>query len=79
MDIIKQFGSLEQAIEQAAEIKRKTYRESLQNNKAMILLSKKLVTIRCDAPVNLNISSMEMKLPQNETIRHFTQNWSLLR
>jgi DNA polymerase-1 len=68
VDIIKQFGSLEQAIEKAAEIKRKTYRESLQNNRDTILLSKKLVTIRCDAPVDLNISSMEMRLPQNDAI-----------
>ena len=58
VDIIRQFGSVEKAIEQADEVKRKTYRESLKNNKEMILLSKKLVTIRCDAPIDLGLPTM---------------------
>ncbi len=61
VDIIKQFGSVEAAMERAEEIKKKAYRESLQNNKDQILLSKRLVTIRCDAPVDLNIESMKLR------------------
>jgi DNA polymerase-1 len=68
VDIVRQFGSVEQALERAAEVKRKSYRESLQNNRDSILLSKKLVTIRCDAPVDLNIESMRMKEQNKEAL-----------
>ena len=44
-DLIQRFGSVEAAIEHAAEVERKTYRESLQNNRDQILMSKKLATI----------------------------------
>ena len=49
-DLIVRFGSVEDALEHAAEVERKTYRESLQNNRDQILLSKRLATIHCDVP-----------------------------
>src|SRR5205814_10482685 len=48
VELIQRFGSLEAALEHAAEVERKTYRESLQNNREQILMSKDLVTIKCD-------------------------------
>lgn len=61
--IIKEFGTLEAALDRAAEIKRKSYRESLQNNRAQIELSKKLVTIECNVPAE--IADMEsLRLPE---------------
>src|SRR6266853_3118592 len=50
-DLIARFGSVEAAIEHAAEVERKTYRESLENNRDQILLSKKLATIHTAVPV----------------------------
>ena len=44
-DLILRFGSVEAALDHAAEVERKMYRESLQNNRDRILLSKKLATI----------------------------------
>src|SRR5205807_1173068 len=41
-DLILKFGSVEGAIERAAEVDRKTYRESLQNNIDRIRMSKRL-------------------------------------
>ena len=41
VELIKRFGSVEQALDRAAEVEKKTYRESLQNNRDNILLSKK--------------------------------------
>ena len=35
-DLIEQFGSVEAALERAAEVERKMYRESLQNNREQI-------------------------------------------
>jgi DNA polymerase-1 len=49
--IIKQFGSLTAALDRAGEVTRKSYRESLQNNRAQIELSHVLVTIDRDAPI----------------------------
>src|SRR6201990_906827 len=53
-DLIVRFGSVENALEHAAEVERKMYRESLQNNRDQILLSKQLATIHCDVPVELD-------------------------
>jgi DNA polymerase-1 len=58
VDIIQQFGSVEAALDHAAEVKRKTYRESLENNRDNILLSKELVTIDCAVPLALDLDAM---------------------
>ena len=49
--LIERFGSVEGAIEHAAEVERKAYRESLQNFAEQIRLSKRLATISTDVPV----------------------------
>jgi DNA polymerase-1 len=69
VDLIRRFGSVEQALDRAAEVEKKTYRESLQNNRDNILLSKKLVTIDCDVPIELNVNAMKVGEPDIETLR----------
>ena len=54
-DIIALFGSVEAALDRAAEVERKMYRESLQNNRAQIELSKKLATIHTDIPIEWDL------------------------
>ena len=49
-DLIVKFGSVENALDRAAEVERKMYRESLQNHRDQILLSKKLATIDTQTP-----------------------------
>lgn len=66
--IIQQFGSLTAALDRADEVKRKGYRESLQNNRAQIELSKRLVTINTSAPVDLNIESMRKNEVDQEAL-----------
>lgn len=66
--IIKQFGGLTSALDHADEIKRKSYRESLQNNRAQIELSKKLVTIDCMAPVELDVDGMRLGEPDKAAL-----------
>ena len=63
VELIQQFGSLEATLDRADEVKRKTYRESLQNNRDNILLSKELVTIHCSVPVDLELERMETQVP----------------
>lgn len=69
VEIIQRFGSLETALERAAEVERKTYRESLQNNREQILMSKELVTIKCDVDIELDIEKMHPGEPEVEALR----------
>ncbi len=69
VELIKRFGSVEQALDRAAEVERKTYRESLQNNRDNVLLSKKLATIDCDVPVELDVAAMKAGSPDVEALR----------
>ncbi len=58
VELIQQFGSVEAALDRAEEVKKKTYRESLQNNRENILLSKELVTIHNSVPIEYSIDDM---------------------
>jgi len=69
VEIIRRFGTLENALDHAAEVEKRTYRESLLNNRDTIVLSKKLVTIDCDVPVELELDSMLAREPDVETLR----------
>ncbi len=74
VELIRRFGSVEQALDHAAEVERKTYRESLQNNRENVLLSKKLVTIDANVPVELDVDAMRTGEPDVEALRElFTE------
>jgi DNA polymerase I len=62
-DLIVRFGSVESALEHAAEVERKMYRESLQNNREQILLSKRLATIDTTAPVEFEMANLAAQEP----------------
>jgi len=68
-DLIVRFGSVENAMEHAAEVERRTYRESLQNNREQILLSKKLATIHCDVPIEWSLESVAVREPDVNALR----------
>src|SRR5580692_3565541 len=51
-DLIDQFGSLAVALARTDEIARKTYRESLRNNRDRVMMSLSLATIDCNVPVD---------------------------
>jgi DNA polymerase-1 len=60
-DLIERFGSVEAAIERAAEVERKMYRESLQNNIERILMSKRLATIDTAVPIEFDLESVRAR------------------
>src|SRR3984885_15395145 len=68
-ELIQQFGTVEAALDRAEEVKRKTYRESLQNNRDNILLSKELVTIHTAVPIDYSIDAMRTQSPDNAACR----------
>jgi DNA polymerase I len=58
IDLISQFGSVEAALDRAAEVQRKMYRESLQNNRERILLSRQLATIETNIPLTIDFDAI---------------------
>ena len=74
VEIIKRFGSVEQALDRANEVEKKTYRESLQNNRDTILFSKSMATIDTNVPVDLNVDAMRAGEPDLDLLRQlFTE------
>src|SRR3984885_10584943 len=74
VEIIKRFGTVEQALDRAAEVEKKTYRESLLNNRDIILFSKSMATIDTDVPVELDVDSMRVGEPDIAALRQlFTE------
>src|SRR5271167_5048618 len=73
VELIQQFGTVEAALQAAVDapdsVKRKTYRESLQNNRENILLSKELVTIHNSVPIDYDIEQMITQAPDNAACR----------
>jgi DNA polymerase-1 len=73
VELIQQFGTVEAAIDAATaqpdSIKRKTYRESLANNRDNILLSKELVTIHTAVPIELDLEAMRTRPVDNAACR----------
>lgn len=72
-DLILRFGSVEAALEQASAVERKTYRESLQNNRERILLSKKLATIDTSVPIECRLDQFALQPPDLDALRRIYQ------
>ena len=69
VEIIQRFGTVEQALEHAAEVEKKTYRESLLNNREAILFSKSMATIDTNVPIELDVESMRAGEPDVDALR----------
>src|ERR1700736_4824620 len=72
-DLIQQFGSVEAALDRAAEVDRKMYRESLQKNREQILLSKKLATIETAVPIEFSMDAVVAHQPDVVTLKKLYQ------
>jgi DNA polymerase-1 len=69
VELIKQFGTVEAALDHAAEVKKKTYRESLLQNRDTVVFSKQMATIDCNVPVTLDVESMHVQEPDADAAR----------
>lgn len=65
VQIISQFGSIENALERWEEVKHKTYRESLHNNPDLIRQSRELARIRVDLDVDLDLDQLKARPPDH--------------
>jgi DNA polymerase-1 len=69
VQLIEEYGPIEEILAHAAEIKAKRPREALQAFAAEAMLSKQLVTIRCDLPVQLDLSAVKVGRPDRPRLR----------
>jgi DNA polymerase-1 len=67
--LIQQYGSAEEVLKHAAEVKRASYREALEKCAEFVVLSKKLATIPTDAPVELNLKTLILEEPNSADLR----------
>ena len=63
VQIIQQFGSIENALEHWEDIKNKRYRESLRDNADLIRKSRELAQIKIDLDVELDLDLLERRPP----------------
>ena len=68
-DLIAKFGSVEAALDRAGAVERKMYRESLQNNREQILLSKQLATIHTGVPIEWDLPALKAKPPDTAALK----------
>jgi DNA polymerase-1 len=67
--LIQEFGSAEEVLKHAANVKRASYREALEKNAQYVRLSKQLATIPTDAPVPLDLDKLIMEEPDLSVLR----------
>ena len=67
-DLVLRFGSVEAALERAGEVEKRAYRESLENHRDQILLSKRLATIETSVPIEWSMDSLAAKEPDHAAL-----------
>ena len=73
-ELINKYGSLEKLLEKAEEIKQNKRRKTIIENKNKAVLSKKLVTLKKDVPVEKNIEEFILKkIDKNKLYRYLRE------
>ena len=62
-ELITRFGSVENALDHAAEVSNKRYREALQQQRDQVMMSKQLATIATEVPLKLDLQALERREP----------------
>ena len=78
-ELINKYGDLEKLLKSAHEIKQNKRRETLIENKDKALISKKLVTLKSDAPVNNNLTDLELKSIDKDKLYKFLREMEFNR
>ncbi len=62
-DLVREFGPVESVLDHADQVKRAAYREGLKGHREDALLSKRLVTLRTDVPVQVDFEALRRQEP----------------
>ncbi|GAA6147892.1 DNA polymerase I [Pseudooceanicola nitratireducens] len=69
--LINEYGDLETLLDRAEEIKQPKRRQTLIDNRAQIELSKRLVQLDCNTPLDFTLDDLEVRDPNPETLLNF--------
>ena len=69
IQLIEQFGPVEEILARVDQITAKRPREALRQHAESALLSKKLVTIRTDLPIELDLAEVQCEPPDRERLK----------
>ena len=78
-ELINKYGTLEKLLRSANEIKQNKRRETLIQNKDKALISKKLVTLKNDAPVEIQLSEFQLKKIDKNKLYNFLREMEFNR
>jgi DNA polymerase-1 len=67
-ELIRKYGSVENALDHAAEVSNKRYREALQQQREQVIMSKQLATIATDVPLDLDLHALERRAPDVDAL-----------
>jgi DNA polymerase-1 len=67
-ELIQKYGSVEKALDHAAEVSNKRYREALQQQREQVMMSKQLATIATDVPLELDLHALERCEPDGAAL-----------
>jgi DNA polymerase-1 len=62
-ELIQKYGQVEKALDHAAEVSNKRYREALQQQREQVMMSKQLATIATDVPMELDLNALQRREP----------------
>jgi DNA polymerase-1 len=62
-ELIQKYGSVENALQHAAEVPNKRYREALQQQAEQVMMSKNLAAIAMDVPLELELDKLRTRTP----------------
>jgi DNA polymerase-1 len=68
MKLIGHFGKVEDLLARTGELTGRT-KESVETHREQALLSKRLVTINCEAPCPINLDSLKLRPPDEEKLK----------
>ena len=69
LKLLGEYGTLEKILAHANELSGKRARESLTDNAELVRLSKRLVTIQTDVPIDLDLHSWRVQEPDRDRLR----------
>ena len=78
-ELINKYGNLETLLKSAKEIKQDKRRETLIENKDKALISKKLVTLKHDAPIDKDLSEFKLKEIDKDKLYKFLREMEFNR
>ena len=78
-ELINKYNSLDNLLKNLGDIKQKKRKETLINNKDNAILSRKLVTLKNDVPVEKKIDSFQLKEVNKERLYNFLKDMEFNR